>query len=84
MLPCTAFDRNGVLALGPSHVGTAASVSLSDRRYFISLPTLVLTHSVTRGSGVEGRLEGWVGKEDGYRGQCSGEIGGGEVLSSCR
>ena len=80
-LPCTTFDRNGILALGPSRVGTAALVSLSDHCYRISSPTPVPTQSVTGGSG---RLEGWVGEEDGYGGQRSGEIGGGEVLSSCR
>jgi hypothetical protein len=30
-LPRTTFDRNGILALSPSRVGTAASVSLSNR-----------------------------------------------------
>ena len=28
---------------------------------------------------MEGRFEEWVGKEDGYGGQCSGEIGGGNL-----
>jgi hypothetical protein len=53
-LPRTTFDRNGILAPGPSRVGTAASVILSDRRYCISSSTLVPTHAVTGGSGVEG------------------------------
>jgi len=52
MLPRTTFDRNGILALSPSRVGTAASVSLSDPRYRISSPAPVLTQSVTGGSGV--------------------------------
>ena len=69
----TTFDRNRILALCPSRVGTAASVSLSDHCYRISSPTLVSTRSVTGGSG---RLEGWIGEEDSYGGQHSGEIGG--------
>ena len=28
---------------------------------------------------MEGTLEEWVGKKDGYGGQCSGEIGGGNL-----
>jgi hypothetical protein len=51
-LPRTTFDRNRILALGPSRVGTAASVSLGDRHYRISSPMLVLTQSVAGGSGV--------------------------------
>ena len=38
--------------LGPSQVGTVASVSLSDHHYCTSLLTPVPTHSVTRGSEV--------------------------------
>ena len=55
-LPRTTFDRNGILAPGP----TAASVILSDRRYSILSSTPVPTHSVTGGSGVEGLKDGLV------------------------
>ena len=48
-------------------------------------PRLVSVTAVTVTGGSGGwKLEGWVGEEDGYGGQRSGEIGGREGLSSCR